>query len=90
MTSSERPGFMQMMRAPFLSSVLAPLIAYLVNGFRIALLAYCHAEGDKDAFDYWHEGDGAALFGLIAAVCLGAIYLWFKEVGRRGGWRSDG
>jgi cyanoexosortase A len=47
---------------------IAILIAFVVNGFRVALLAVIVALGNQEAFDYWHVGDGSLVFSTIAVV----------------------
>ncbi|MEM6447856.1 MAG: cyanoexosortase A [Cyanobacteria bacterium P01_D01_bin.123] len=56
---------------------IALAIAFVVNGFRIALLALIVAGGDKAAFTYWHHGDGSQLFGVISMVAFGFVCQWF-------------
>jgi cyanoexosortase A len=47
---------------------IAVLIAFVVNGLRVALLAVIVALGNQEAFDYWHVGDGSLVFSTIAVV----------------------
>lgn len=55
--------------------IVATTLAFIVNGFRVALMANLVASNQKEAFKYWHEGDGSLIFSLIAVLCLG-IFCW--------------
>lgn len=61
--------------------VMAAAIAlgFMVNGFRVALLAILVARPSRDAFDYWHIGDGSLIFSLISVSLLGGLYLLFIQ-----------
>lgn len=56
-------------------AVLAPiagiLIAYLVNGFRVALMAFLVAFSNRDAFEYWHLGNGSQIFAFMSVLIFG-------------------
>jgi cyanoexosortase A len=54
--------------------IMAITIAFIVNGIRVALLAVIVTK--QQAFDYWHEGDGSRLFGIIAVLMLGLFYFF--------------
>ncbi|RUT00227.1 hypothetical protein DSM106972_076750 [Dulcicalothrix desertica PCC 7102] len=56
--------------------IVATLVAFIVNGFRVALMANLVASNQREAFKYWHEGDGSLIFSLIAVLCLG-VFCWF-------------
>jgi len=49
--------------------LIAICIGFFVNSIRVCLMAYLVANSTKEAFDYWHEGDGSKIFA-IAAVCV--------------------
>ncbi|MEO1148742.1 MAG: cyanoexosortase A [Cyanobacteria bacterium J06638_22] len=49
--------------------LIAVGIGFLVNGIRVSLMAHLVANSTKEAFDYWHEGDGSTIFA-IAAICV--------------------
>jgi cyanoexosortase A len=55
--------------------VLAVLIGFLVNAARVALMAVLVAFSQKNAFDYWHTGDGSLIFAAIA-VGLFSVFCW--------------
>ncbi|MBD2297280.1 cyanoexosortase A [Nostoc sp. FACHB-190] len=56
--------------------ILATIIGFIVNGFRVSLMAILVAQGDKQAFEYWHEGDGSLIFAMIASIFL-CCFCWF-------------
>ncbi len=47
--------------------------AFLVNGFRVALMAILNASDDPFAFKYWHNGDGSNIFSMIAMLLFAAL-----------------
>lgn len=51
--------------------VVALLIAFVVNGVRVALLATLASPSTKLAFEYWHKGDGSLLFSILAVLIFG-------------------
>ncbi len=63
-------------RKKILVTIVAILVAFIVNGFRVALMANLVASNQKEAFEYWHKGDGSLIFSLIAVICL-CIFCWF-------------
>lgn len=60
--------------------IFVPLIAgtlgFIVNAARVALLAILVAQGQQEAFVYWHFGDGSLVFSLIAVLLFGLL-CWF-------------
>lgn len=61
-------------RYTYLVPVVAILIGFLVNAFRVALMAILVSYGNREAFVYWHEGDGSLIFGMIAVALFGGFY----------------
>lgn len=53
--------------------IVAVFIAFVVNGFRIALMALLVAFSNTATFDYWHEGDGSQIFSLISIFIFGLL-----------------
>jgi len=55
--------------------VLVPLVAILlafsVNGFRVALLAVLAGSPSQKAFDYWHLGEGSHMFSMTSVLIFG-------------------
>ncbi|MEM8806977.1 MAG: cyanoexosortase A [Cyanobacteria bacterium P01_G01_bin.38] len=56
--------------------IVAVMLAYLVNGVRVALMAYLVAAHGKNVFEYWHKGEGSLLFSMFT-VALFAGFCWF-------------
>lgn len=49
-------------------------LAFLINSMRVGLMAILVDRGDQASFDYWHEGDGSLIFGMIAVVIFTLFY----------------
>lgn len=61
-----------------LTVVAAIAIAFIVNSFRVALMAILNNGDDQNAFDYWHLGQGSLIFSAIAVLVFGVFcYLAF-------------
>jgi cyanoexosortase A len=57
---------------------LAPIIGFIVNSFRISLLAIFtsfNSEFGKSLFDFFHEQAGSLIFSGLAVFALGYLYL---------------
>ncbi|MGK7876349.1 MAG: cyanoexosortase A [Xenococcaceae cyanobacterium] len=61
------------LRQKILLSIAAILLAFVVNGVRVALMTVLVALSNEEAFKYWHLGDGSLIFSLIAVLILGLI-----------------
>jgi cyanoexosortase A len=68
--------FPQKGKQKILVPIIAAAFAFIVNGMRVALMAVLVAQQQKEAFDYWHEGDGSLVFSLIAVLLFGLL-CWF-------------
>ncbi len=53
-------------RNKFLVPLLAVSSAFVVNGFRIMLLAHLTAAKNTAAFEYWHSGGGSQVFAMTS------------------------
>ncbi|OUL24413.1 cyanoexosortase A [Nostoc sp. RF31YmG] len=53
--------------------IVAAIFGFVVNGVRVALMAILVAQGDKQAFEYWHLGDGSLIFAMISALFFGCF-----------------
>ena len=51
--------------------IVAVFVAFIVNGFRISLLALLVASHSAPAFEYWHTGEGAHIFSMISVLVFG-------------------
>ncbi len=56
--------------------IVALLIAFVVNAARVGLLAVLVSLSQREAFKYWHEGNGSVIFSMIAVFIFG-IFCWF-------------
>jgi cyanoexosortase A len=54
------------LREKFFVPAIAILSAFVVNGFRIMLLANLTANKDTAGFDYWHGDQGAQIFSMVS------------------------
>lgn len=62
----------------FIIILISPVIGFIVNSLRIALLAFftsLDSSLGKSLFDFFHEQAGSLLFSGIAVFLLGYIYL---------------
>jgi cyanoexosortase A len=53
----------------------AVLLGFVVNAFRVALMAILNAAKNKAGFDYWHTGNGSLIFSAIAVLLFG-VFCW--------------
>ena len=51
--------------------ILAILIGFAVNVFRLTILAF--VVSNQEAFHYWHSGDGAGIFRIICILAFGLL-----------------
>lgn len=58
---------------------LAIATGFVVNGLRVALLAILSATQKDALFQYWHEGTGSLVFGMVA---IGVFTIWFWLLSR--------
>lgn len=77
----------------FLVSVLFPLkvyqmitilvggsfIAVIVNGVRLALMAFLVANGDQVGFQYWHGSQGGQIFSTVSFALFGILVYGLLE-----------
>ncbi len=52
------------------------VLGFIVNGVRVALMAFLVAYSDKQSFEYWHYGDGSLIFSMFGVLLLG-LFCWF-------------
>lgn len=55
------------------------ITGFLVNVVRVALMAILAASSNIEAFDYWHEGDGSLIFGMMAVGIFGLFYMFLLK-----------
>lgn len=56
--------------------IVALIIGFVVNAIRVSLMAVLIAFSNRGAFDYWHEGEGSLIFGMISVLIFGLFYLF--------------
>ncbi|MBR8827548.1 MAG: cyanoexosortase A [Gomphosphaeria aponina SAG 52.96 = DSM 107014] len=59
--------------------ILAVLMAFVINCFRVIVLTLIVAGDQQEAFDYWHTGDGSLVFTMIAVFCLGGLCMFLSR-----------
>jgi len=64
------------LRQKILVLLSATVVAFVVNGARVALMTYLLAFYGQKAFEYWHYGDGSLIFSMIAVGIFG-LFCWF-------------
>lgn len=60
--------------------VMAIFVAFVVNGFRVALMAILVAFSNEKTFDFWHTGDGSLIFAMISVLIFGLFCLYLLRV----------
>jgi cyanoexosortase A len=63
----------------YIVPIVGLIIGFVVNGFRVGLMAILVAYSKPEAFDYWHEGDGSLIFGMIAVMIFGLFYMFLMK-----------
>lgn len=53
---------------------VAAIWGFVLNGMRVALMAFLYAYSQKSAFDYWHKGNGSLIFSLVSVFTFGLFY----------------
>ncbi|MEN8447649.1 MAG: cyanoexosortase A [Cyanobacteria bacterium J06555_13] len=56
--------------------IFSLLVAFVVNGIRVSIMAILSTPTTKSSFEYWHKGDGSLLFSLLGVAVLG-VYCFF-------------
>ncbi|MDM9385451.1 cyanoexosortase A [Chlorogloeopsis sp. ULAP01] len=56
--------------------IMAIAFGFIINGIRVALLAVISAQKNLQAFNYWHEGDGSLIFGMIQVMVFTLFYVF--------------
>jgi cyanoexosortase A len=64
---------------PFMGIVLG----FVINAIRVALMAVLWAAGNDSGFNYWHEGEGSLMFGLLAVIAFGCFYMALQFIDQR-------
>lgn len=59
------------LKQKILVPVVAVLVGFVVNVFRVALMAFLVAYSQQNSFEYWHFGEGSVIFSMISAAIFG-------------------
>jgi exosortase/archaeosortase family protein len=59
--------------------IVASLIAFIVNGIRVAILATLAA--NPESLEYWHKGEGSLIFSMIGVTILGLFCFFLLRQG---------
>ena len=77
--------FLMMFPTKRLEKILLPivaiLIAFVVNGVRVAILAIFAASANPQGLEYWHKGDGSLIFSMIAVGIMGLFCFFLLKQG---------
>jgi cyanoexosortase A len=72
--------YLLMFPTDWIKKVLVPVVAvclaFVVNGFRVALMAVLAASSKLESFEYWHTGNGSVLFSMISVLFFGLFCLF--------------
>ena len=84
--------------------IAATIVGFVVNAGRVGVMAFLVAADNREAFDFWHEGDGSTIF-FVVSVLLFALFCWafilresaaepevvaeFADGTPEGSWQSD-
>jgi cyanoexosortase A len=60
--------------------IVATLLAFMVNGGRVALMAVLAASSNKPAFDYWHTGGGSQIFAMTSVLIFGLFCFFLLQL----------
>ncbi|MEQ8752845.1 MAG: cyanoexosortase A [Coleofasciculus sp. G1-WW12-02] len=61
-------------RKQYFVPIMALIVGFVVNSFRVALMAVLANAQNMEAFKYWHEGEGSLVFGMISVMVFGVFY----------------
>lgn len=60
--------------------VVATLLAFVVNGGRVALMAILAGSSNQKAFDYWHTGAGSQIFAMTSVLIFGLFCFFLVQL----------
>lgn len=49
------------------------ILGFVINGIRVAIMAILVSQGDQNAFEYWHFGDGSLIFSMVSSLIFGSF-----------------
>lgn len=56
--------------------IVAIILGFIVNGFRVVLMTLLVASNKMEAFKYWHEGEGSLMVGMVAIGIFVVFYFF--------------
>ncbi|HEY9729704.1 MAG TPA: cyanoexosortase A [Chroococcales cyanobacterium] len=59
--------------------IVAMILAFVVNGFRVVVMAFFANAQNQKGLAYWHDGQGSLLFMLISVMLFGFFYLFLMR-----------
>ena len=59
--------------------MIAMILAFVVNAFRVILMAFFANAQNLKALAYWHDGQGSLVFTLISVALFGFFYLFLMR-----------
>lgn len=62
-----------------ITPIIALIMGFVINSFRVVLMAILTALQNTTAFDYWHDGKGSLTFGMVSVLALGGVYMAMME-----------
>ncbi len=75
--------FMLMFPTTLSHKLLVPITAlsvgFVVNGFRVALMAFLAAYSSRESLEYWHTGQGSFIFSMIAVFLFGIFCFYLLQ-----------
>ena len=76
-------------QAKILVPGMAIITAFIVNGFRVALMTVLAASSNLKALNYWHKGDGSLIFSTLSVAILGLYCLFLLRQSNLDDYSSD-
>ncbi|ELS00169.1 cyanoexosortase A [Gloeocapsa sp. PCC 73106] len=64
----------------FIVPIIAVLIGFSINLVRVLAMAVLIDLGKKEAFHYWHEGEGSLIVGLVAVLVFSIFYFTLVKI----------
>ena len=61
------------LKEKFLLPLVAIIVAFTLNGVRVALMTVLAGLSNKEAFEYWHLGGGSLIFSLASVLIFGLL-----------------
>ena len=58
---------------------VAMACGFIINAFRVAVMALLVASYRLDWFKYWHEGEGSLVVGMVAVILFGIFYQYMLK-----------